>query len=275
MLAIGALGASNWALERWARQSYGVPGMHKIKIESKTRTRDIAAILRREGLIDRELPLLAWIRIHGREWRTLSARIQGNGARIQSSGTQIQAGEYEIQTPITPQALLLILRRGRFERSLTIPEGWTARQIARRLAGEGWIPDEQPWLDLVARPLGSETLGEALPGGAEGFCYPDTYRFESGTKADEILRRMLAKFKREWAAAEPSRRDARSANLSLRQVVTLASMIEREGAHGRGDAENRLGLPQPPEARDENGMLRHGALCVGRGLGPAIALRRS
>lgn len=208
-LTAGGLGAGYWYLEQWGRRPYGAPGVHPFKIEPRTQTRQIARRLRDGGLVENDLLFLAWMRLHGRR-------------------RGLQAGQFTLQTPISPARLIDALGRGTFEKILTIPEGWTARQIAHRLKAEGWIPNEQLWLDLVARPAGPELLGEPLPRGAEGFCFPDTYRLDAGTSAGQILRRMQVKFKREWTLAEPARRDERSRNLSLPEVVTLASMVERE-----------------------------------------------
>jgi UPF0755 protein len=208
-LAGGGLGAGYWALEEWSRRPFGAAGACKLTIKPKTSSREIGRLLWREGLISNDSIFLMWLKIHQRNHR-------------------LQAGDFQLQTPISPQGLIDTLSHGRFGRTLTIPEGWTARQIARRLAAEGWIKQEQEWLELVARPLGPEILGAALVGGAEGFSFPETYSFDVGVKPEEILRRMLAKFRHEWDRADPSRRDPRSARLTILEVVTLASMIERE-----------------------------------------------
>jgi UPF0755 protein len=208
-LAGGGLTAGYWGMERWAQTPFGEPGIKKFKIEPKTPTRAIGRRLQEQGLIGHDLLFLFWFKTHKRNH-------------------QLQAGDYQIQTPIAPESLVEALCHGKFERVLTIPEGWTARQIARRLAAEGWIKHDQEWLSLVKKPLGAEVLGCALPAGAEGYCFPETYRFEAGVKPEEILRQMLAMFKRQWEKAKPAERDARSRPLSLPQVVVLASMIERE-----------------------------------------------
>lgn len=213
VLTGGGLGAGFWALGQWARRPFGQPGTQKLKIEPRTSSRQISRLLRQKGLVSHELLFMAWLKTQQVTRKT---------------AFRLQAGDYQIQTPVSPTALVAAFSHGRFERALTIPEGWTVRQIAHRLAAEGWIKNEQQWFELVRRPVGAEVLGVALPGGAEGFCFPETYRFETGTKPEEILRRMLAMFKHEWAKADPSRRDPRSAGLSMAQVVVLASMIERE-----------------------------------------------
>jgi UPF0755 protein len=196
-------------LDRWSRAPFGEAAVHALTIEPGAGARRIAHQLQDEGLLSRDWALLAWLRLHDR-------------ARA------LQAGRYEIRTPIAPAELVAALGHGAFERTLTIPEGWTARQIARRLVSEQWIADQGEWLDLVARPLGPDVLGIPISEGAEGFCFPETYRFDEGTSAPLILARMLEEWRRRWAAARPEERDARSRDLTTREVVILAAMIERE-----------------------------------------------
>jgi UPF0755 protein len=172
-------------------------------------SRAIAELLEDKGLIDRAETLLVWLKLNGR-----------------AGG--LQAGDYRIAAPVAPRALVDQLGRGSFERAVTIPEGWTARQIAARLAEQKWIASAQVWLDLAARPIDASVLPEAQPEGAEGFCFPETYRFEAGTGGEAILKRMLETFAAQWRAARPDERTEASRDLTLREVVTLASMIQRE-----------------------------------------------
>src|SRR5688572_23157282 len=145
------LAASGWGylwLESWADRPFGQPGSRKLKIVPGASSRAIGAMLQREGLIENDRLFLGWLKLHNRIH-------------------QMQAGDYVIQSPVAPAHLIEILGKGSFERAVTIPEGWTARQIARRLVAEKWIKSEQQWLDLIARPLPPEALGEAQPLGAE------------------------------------------------------------------------------------------------------------
>lgn len=208
-ILIALLAAGAWlGLERWAKTRFGGRAAVNLTIERGMSTRAIAARLRDAGLISHDLPLLAYLRLHRR---------QGH----------IQAGRYTLQPPLAPVELLELLQHGAFERSLTIPEGWTVAQIARRLREQGWIADEKTWLELAARPVPASLLGVEIAG-AEGFCFPETYQLEEHSSPQTILSRMLGRFKQQWQACSPDQRDSRSRDLSVFQVVTLASMIERE-----------------------------------------------
>lgn len=208
LLLIGAVAGPYFYLERWSRAAFGRDASIAVVIDRGMSTRAIARRLRQGGLIDHEWMFLVWVRLHG--------------------PARLQAGHFTIKTPIAPRALVAHLGRGNFDRPLTIPEGWTCAQIARRLKELRMIDDEQVWMDLVGRPLPAPALGVAIPGGAEGFCFPETYFIEQGARPESILARMIERFRRQWQAARPDGRDPRARDLSLLQVVTLASMIERE-----------------------------------------------
>ena len=201
--------AGRRSLERWAMEPFGSAGVHALTIQPGTSARMITRQLKDAGLVSDDLRLLAWLRLHGQTSR-------------------LQAGEYKISAPIAPQSLVGRLGHGAFTRRLTIPEGWTARQIADHLKSEGLIDDPGVWLALMARPLAASVLGEAMPGGSEGFCFPETYDINKGATTEQIHQRMLAEFKSQWLQARPGERDPLSAALTMAQVVTLASMIQRE-----------------------------------------------
>lgn len=209
LIGAGAAGFGYWKLQQWGGKPYGPPAEHSLQIKPRTSTREIARTLKREGLISDDRIFIAWL-------------------KLQPQRHPIQAGDYRIKTPIAPRDLVEALRRGIFQRALTIPEGWTAGQIAARLARDQWIKEPREWLDAVARPRAAELAGVALPQGAEGYIFPDTYRFDPKTSAEEILKRMLGRFKYEWERLEPGRRDPRAAQMTPAQLVTLASLIERE-----------------------------------------------
>lgn len=212
LLVSGGAGGLWWAdrwLAHWAAEPYGTAGRITLTVEPGSSARAIAGRLESAGLVSDRRLLLIWLRRH--------QRVAG-----------LQAGQYTIATPIAPARLVDALGRGIFERAVTIPEGWTTRQIAVRLVAQGWIAEPADFLALTTRPLTLGAGGPPLPHGAEGYCFPDTYRFDQDAGAAEILDRMLARFAQQWSSLDPDRRDPRSAALSMHEVVTLASMVERE-----------------------------------------------
>jgi len=113
-------------------------------------------------------------------------------------------------------------------KQFTIPEGLTVSQVARTLAANGIVSEAQFFEEarngkfdypfLVDAPLGDERL--------EGFLYPETYEIYEDATAHDIIDKMLAQFdalfKTEYYAI------ANDMGMSVREVVTLASIVERE-----------------------------------------------
>jgi peptidoglycan lytic transglycosylase G len=93
--------------------------------------------------------------------------------------------------------------------SLTIPEGYSREQTAE-----------------LAREAGLEGSYLKASKGHEGFLFPDTFELEKGAPASDLVRLQLEDFKQRIAAVKMAY--ARSKNLTRRDVVTIASMIERE-----------------------------------------------
>jgi UPF0755 protein len=93
--------------------------------------------------------------------------------------------------------------------TLTIPEGYSRAQTAQ-----------------LAREAGLKGSYMKASEGHEGFLFPDTFELERGAPASDLVQLQLEDFKRRVAAVDM--RYARSKNLTTRDVVTIASMIERE-----------------------------------------------
>jgi len=93
--------------------------------------------------------------------------------------------------------------------TLTIPEGYDREQT-----GE------------LAREAGLKGSYLKASKGHEGFLFPDTFELEKGAPASDLVELQLEDFKRRIAAVNMAY--ARSKNLTTRDVVTIASMIERE-----------------------------------------------
>jgi len=120
------------------------------------------------------------------------------------------------------------LQHGRLEEiAVTIPEGWRAEQIAEVLAEEVGV-DGEAFLDLVqGRHFDYEFLQDWPPEATlEGFLFPDTYNLPVQPTALDIIERMLANFDQRFTAE--MRQAAMEQEMTIYQVVTLASIVERE-----------------------------------------------
>ncbi len=149
-------------------------------------------------------------------------------ARMAGADTGIRSGRYEVRTGIGPGPLLDILTSGRVETvAITIPEGFTVRQIAPRIAEvTGDAPDE------VLAMIASDTahLAWGVPGpGLEGYLFPETYRFAEGTSMERVVSELVGTYREFWTPERRARLD--SIGFTERDVVTLASIVEAEATY--------------------------------------------
>lgn len=167
--------------------------------------KDVLRGLKEDGLLRWDKPLLLWCRLTGR-------------------GGTIKAGEYRLNGAMSPLTLLGVLERGEVViHPVTIPEGFTAAQIGEALQREGILGLEQ-FISAVKDPHSSQRLG--LPGPTlEGYLFPDTYHFVKGQTPWDVIRTMVARFKAVTAPLLPRMKEQ---GLTLKELVTLASIVEKE-----------------------------------------------
>jgi len=141
----------------------------------------------------------------------------------------IKSGEYELAPSLTPIAILdkLVLGQVRMH-EVTLPEGLRLDEIALRLQAAG-ISDADEFLARARDPVLARRKGLEADS-FEGYAYPETYRFRRDTPPEELLGCMLDELRRrltaeDFAAIEKS-------GLTLHEVVTLASIVEKESVPG-------------------------------------------
>ena len=172
----------------------------------------------------------------GESFDKLAQRLQGQGiiekttpfkwvARIRGNDKHLKAGEYQLSAAMTPIQILDILVSGEaYLHVLTIPEGFTFRQIAAELGCLG-LTDPQVFIGLASDPATVKEFG--LEGETmEGYLFPDTYYFPKGMPAKTIMEKMVERFRQQIPQTWHER--ARELGFSLYQVITLASIIEKE-----------------------------------------------
>jgi len=147
-------------------------------------------------------------------------------------GRRLQAGEYRFDRPMTPKEVVAKLARGDvYLVPITFREGLTIRDMATLYESRGFGPaaefitaasDEQLVRDIdpVARDL-------------EGYLFPDTYNMPRHSTAGQLVARMVARFQKELTPELRAKADGHG--LSVRELVTLASIVEKE----TGKAEER------------------------------------
>lgn len=148
-------------------------------------------------------------------------------ARLVGIDHEIKSGEYDLTPSMTPLGILERLASGSVKTyAVTLPEGLRVDEIAARLEEAG-VTRAEPFLSRVrdtdlVRSLGVEA--ETL----EGYLYPETYRFRRDTPAEQVVRQMLEVFHSSWTDLD--RQQLQDSGMSLHEVVTLASIVEKETA---------------------------------------------
>jgi UPF0755 protein len=143
-----------------------------------------------------------------------------------SKASGLQPGFYQLHEHMSAAAALALLLdpTARLRGHVTIPEGSTENQTLALIAKN----TEVPLADLKQAAGNPRALGlPAYAKGLEGFLFPATYDIEPGTSAVEVLTMMVQRFT-ESAAANGLVARSQALGLTPYQVVTAASLIERE-----------------------------------------------
>ncbi|HUT53694.1 MAG TPA: endolytic transglycosylase MltG [bacterium] len=141
--------------------------------------------------------------------------------------TRMQAGTYTFRPGYTPLQVLDIISRGDVTVwKLAAPEGLSIYEIGRRLAALGNWSEEK----FVAAATDAARAHEAGAPVAslEGYLFPAVYNLRLSMSEDKVAELMLARGKKEMTEARLAR--ARQLGLTWHQVLTLASLVEKETA---------------------------------------------
>jgi len=192
---------------------------------------DIAALLKSRGVVRSALAFRAL-------------------ARLQHADADVRAGAYAFAPRESMAEVLEQLRTGGAQVAtwITIPEGFTAEQIALRIQAE----------DIGKAAAFARVLRQH-----EGFLFPSTYLIPLAATPAEVATMLTDQFAKELPADAAAR--ARALHVSVRQAVTVASLVERE-AKVEGDRPliaaviyNRLraGMPLQIDATIEYALPAH------------------
>ena len=163
-----------------------------------------------EGIIKNSLPTLIYLRTFG-------------------DPSKLKAGDYQFNSPISPLQVLKELEKGE-ERTIkvTIPEGFTRFDIAKRLAEK--FPTNPPTDEKAILAMMDDTsmIKDISPTAKnlEGYMYPSTYSFPIGTKPQDVIKKMVEQFRKIWKPEWSEK--ARELGRTPQEIVTIASLIETE-----------------------------------------------
>ncbi|MCE8015659.1 endolytic transglycosylase MltG [Halomonas sp. MCCC 1A17488] len=159
---------------------------------------------------------------------------------------QLRTGEYMLEPGMSGRELIELLGSDRVVTyPLTIPEGWTFRQMRARLDAAAKL--ENRTADLSDEEI--MALLEREGRHPEGWFFPDTYRYHKGMSDVDILRQALARMEQVLDEVW----EARSDNLPIEtpyEALIMASLIERE----TGAPEERREIAGVFKRRLERGM---------------------
>ena len=149
---------------------------------------------------------------------TLYARMNGYAKRI-------KAGEYSFFPTMSPEQLIDVMISGKVVmHRITIPEGFTAKQVAEVLSKAGLASIFEFMEAIMDSEFASENGIDASS--LEGYLFPDTYHFSKMTPTRKIIttmtNRLQSVLKPAWS------KEADRLGFSIHQIITLASIIEKE-----------------------------------------------
>jgi len=168
----------------------GIPVRFQIK--KGVALREVARDLQAQGLIHTRWNFLIWPKLFRHA---------------------VRPGVYQISSRDPGFAIYRQLVQGPPKVRLTFPEGWTSRQMAAILETKGICPAAD-YLAIVDKEK------------REGFLFPDTYFFEQGIPAEAVVARQIEGFREK--VPKDFKEQAKALKLSYGQLVTLASIVERE-----------------------------------------------
>ncbi len=203
LVLIGGFGVRAYYRDALARKPEP-PAAKAVVIPRGYPTGRIAALLKREGLIADERAFVWYCRLNGLDGK-------------------LEAGRYYLNSDDGIPALARALAAGEvWLKRFTIPEGYDKRKTAAAIAAAG-VCRAEDFLGAAARgDPRRRVAGDDL----EGYLFPDTYEVAADVKPEAVVTLMVDRFFEMMGPAERAR--AKESGYSLGEIVTLASIVERE-----------------------------------------------
>lgn len=211
VVVAGVCGLASWSF--FLRAEHPSPPGEAVQVEIKAgvTTADIAHQLASRGVIANASAMRLMVRLK-----------QADG--------DLRPGVYDLTTGMGYDSVIDVLRAGPVIEymTITVPEGWTLDQVAQRVQERTGIPatDFSRLAHTGAKRFSFGFLESNPTDSLEGYLFPKTYRIRVGSDAEDVMRAMLAQFEKETADLDLAY--AASKQVSPHDVVTIASMIERE-----------------------------------------------
>jgi UPF0755 protein len=211
LIGVGLAAAGLGALVGWAlAPADPTASPVRFDVPPGASLRRVAQRLEEEGLVRSNLALIGLARFQGVEGK-------------------LHAGEYRLSAAWDAARILDEMVAGRVVTyEVVLPEGLTAEEIAVRLEQATLIGSAAEFVALARDPAAARELGVEGPN-LEGYLFPETYQLPHGLTTKQVAKVLVDQFRRIWDELEPA---AREQGLSMREVVTLASIVEKETGAG-------------------------------------------
>lgn len=187
-------------------------------------------------------------------------------AKLMGEGGRLKAGDYRLSPHMTLPAIVKTIAEGESVTVwVTFPEGYTVRQMAETLERHGVV--------RASEFCGTAENGKRFrvgrwrfPQNLEGYLFPDTYRFAKDASADQVVEIMLRNFVRKVAEPLSSEfKEAEARGMTMAEVITLASLVEREAKRPEERAliagvlvhRLRVGMPLQCDASVQYALGKH------------------
>ena len=144
---------------------------------------------------------------------------------MRGSGRRLQAGEYRFDRAMTTAEVVDKIARGDvYVRTITFREGLTNREMAGLFEAAGFGTTDE----FLKAAGNAQLIHDVDPAARdlEGYLFPDTYTLQRKTTAAQLVERMVARFKKAFTAE--LRENAAAGGRTIRELVTLASLVEKE-----------------------------------------------
>lgn len=185
----------------------------EISIPKGTSTKGIAQLLEKQGIIKNSDVFYLY-------------------GKLSEKAQKIQAGNYLLSSSMSVPEIMDKLASGKAKIDtvrFTIPEGFELREIADKLSEQGIVDKDKFYKAVNDTSSYKYDFIKDIPNREnklEGYLFPDTYEIYKGATETEIVDKMLGRFNEVFN--EKYRQRAKELNMSMDQVVILASVIERE-----------------------------------------------
>jgi UPF0755 protein len=208
LLVLGAAFGGYVVYDRVTRPGIAGEGV-KIKIPEGAKGRDVAMLLKQNGLVEDEMLFRLAIRLE--------------------PGAGVKHGYYLVPKGLSPKQILELMRKGPNrapdpdeippDQRVTVPEGLSLAQASQL------FKNPKAFIGAASDPALVAQLGIKAPT-LEGFLMPSTYYFDAPPTEREVVERMVKSFQAEYAKLIKEYPD--SAGQDLIKIVTIASLVEEE-----------------------------------------------